>query len=51
MALINDFCETQFDIHDIGKDIEKAHRIGHRGGDSSRPIVVKFSSFRMREKV
>ena len=50
-ALINDFCETQFDIHDIGKDIERAHRIGQRGGDSPRPIVVKFSSFKMREKV
>ena len=35
IALINDFCETQFDIHDIGKDIEKAHMMGQRGGDSA----------------
>ena len=51
MALINDFCETLFDIHDIGKDIERTYRIGQRGGDSPRPILVKFSSFKMREKV
>ena len=35
IALINDFCETQFDIYDIGKDIERAHMMGQRGGDSA----------------
>ena len=37
-ALINDFCETQFDIDDIGKDIEINHRIGQRCGDYPHPF-------------
>ena len=50
-ALINDFCEAQFDIHDIGKDIERAHRIDQRCDDYPRSIVVKLSTLKMREKV
>ncbi|XP_062589937.1 uncharacterized protein LOC134251550 [Saccostrea cucullata] len=52
-ALISDFCETQLDLPHIGENIERAHRIGKvdQERDKPRPIVVKFSSYRIREKV
>ena len=49
---IEDFCETELEIEGIGDSIERAHRIGKFNGTaSSRPIVVKFASFRDRERI
>lgn len=52
-TLIDDFCEAELGLSNIGDNIERAHRIGALRGqsDHSRPIVVKFTSYRMRVKV
>ena len=50
--LIENFCETELGIEGIGDSIERAHRIGKfNGSASSRPVVVKFASFRDRERI
>lgn len=51
--LIDDFCEAELGIKEVGQHIERAHRLGKRNiqSENTRPIVVKFSTYRMREKV
>ncbi|XP_065941738.1 uncharacterized protein [Magallana gigas] len=51
--LIDDFCEAELGIKEVGQHIERAHRLGKRNiqSENPRPIVVKFSTSRMREKV
>jgi hypothetical protein len=49
--IINDFCVTKMGIPDIRENIERAHRLGKFVVNKTRPIVVKFSSFRVRENI
>lgn len=49
--IVDEFCEDYLGISNISQDIERAHRIGRRRSGEFRPVVVKFSSFRIREKV
>lgn len=51
--LIDDFCEAELGIKEVGQHIERAHRLGKKNiqSENPRPIVVKFSTYRMREKV
>lgn len=49
--IINDFCETEMGIPDIRENIERAHRLGKFVVNKTRPIVVKFSNFRVRENI
>ncbi|KAH3771300.1 hypothetical protein DPMN_172614 [Dreissena polymorpha] len=32
-------------------EIDRSHRTGNRGGRKPRPIIVKFTSFRARQKL
>lgn len=52
-TLIDDFCENQLGLPSVSENIERAHRLGGRNEERTkpRPIVVKFASYRMREKV
>lgn len=49
--IVDEFCEDYLGISNISQDIERAHRIGRRRSGEFRPVVVKFSSVRIREKV
>lgn len=49
--LINEFREAELNIVGIKDNIERAHRIGRFQYNKTRPIVVKFSNFRVRESV
>ncbi|XP_062607463.1 uncharacterized protein LOC134269280 [Saccostrea cucullata] len=53
VRLINDFCETELETPNVRQQIERAHRIGqlNRENTNPRPIVVKFSTFRERERI
>lgn len=51
VSIVDEFCEDYLGIRNISQDIERAHRIGRRRSGEFRPVVVKFSSFRIREKV
>ncbi|XP_062582634.1 uncharacterized protein LOC134244373 [Saccostrea cucullata] len=51
VRLIDDFCDDLLRLRNVKQDIERAHRIGRRRNGECRPVVVKFSSFRAREKV
>lgn len=51
-SLIDNFCEAELGIKEVGQHIERAHLLGKRNmqSENPRPIVVKFSTYRMREK-
>lgn len=49
--IINDFCETELGVSGVFENIERAHRLGKFDRNRTRPIVVKFSSFRVRENI
>ena len=53
VTLIDDFCETQLGLSSVSDNIERAHRLGGWNEERTkpRPVVVKFASYRMREKV
>ncbi|XP_061190596.1 uncharacterized protein LOC133198529 [Saccostrea echinata] len=51
VALIDVFCDDLLRLRNIKRDIERAHRIGRRRDGECRPVLVKFSSYRVREKV
>lgn len=52
-TLIDDFCEAELGLLNLDESIERVHRIGALSDqrEHPRPIVVKFSSYMMREKV
>nr|XP_022297117.1 uncharacterized protein LOC111106652 [Crassostrea virginica] len=50
-SLVSDFCETELNITGISEKIERAHHIGKFNSNKTRPIVVKFTSFKERERV
>ncbi|XP_062610060.1 uncharacterized protein LOC134271862 [Saccostrea cucullata] len=50
-SLIDQFCEAELHLYGIKANIERAHRIGRYLHNKTRPIVAKFSNFRVRENV
>ena len=47
LKIFNEEMDLQIDP----KDIDRSHRIGKMKNDKSRPIIVKFTSYRNRKKV
>ncbi|CAN7946659.1 unnamed protein product, partial [Ixodes hexagonus] len=46
-----DFCSRHFDISIHPDNIERAHRIGKYSTEKKRPIIVKFSRFKDKDRI
>lgn len=53
--IVRDFVQENLDVPDIADpnifEIERAHRVGKRGGSGPRPVIVRFLRWKSRMKV
>lgn len=50
-AKVIDICSNQLNIECSTSDFERAHRIGKFNNLRSRPVIVKFCNFKLKDKV
>ncbi len=49
--MIRTMCKDLLNIEIKPGEISRSHRVGRKGGNQPRPIIVKFSTYRTRENI